>query len=174
MGFSRQEYWSGFEVGFHALLQGIFPTQGLNVCLLCLLHWHKGSLPLAPLGLSVQMCLFLPHRVWKPPSQRTHTCHPWPPTYCLKSYSRWIRRISLSRLWLRLSLLSLRERYLQSLWKWKCLTKGSCLTFGNELSEETHAKAFIGKGAQKEAGGRGNPGRGSPRGSQLQGLWWWV
>ena len=26
MGFSRQEYWSGC----HALLQGIFPTQGLN------------------------------------------------------------------------------------------------------------------------------------------------
>ena len=26
MGFSRQEYWS-----CHALLQGIFPTQGLNL-----------------------------------------------------------------------------------------------------------------------------------------------
>ena len=30
MGFSRQEYWSGL----HFLLQGIFPTQGLNPCLL--------------------------------------------------------------------------------------------------------------------------------------------
>ena len=28
MGFSRQEYWSGF---CHFLLQGIFPTQGLNL-----------------------------------------------------------------------------------------------------------------------------------------------
>ena len=37
-------------VGFHALLQGIFPTQGLNLCLLCLLHWQAGSLPLAPPG----------------------------------------------------------------------------------------------------------------------------
>ena len=31
-----------------ALLQGIFPTQGSNLCLLCLLHWHAGSLSLAP------------------------------------------------------------------------------------------------------------------------------
>ena len=29
MGFSRQEYWSGL----HFLLQGIFPTQGSNLCL---------------------------------------------------------------------------------------------------------------------------------------------
>ena len=28
-----------------AILQGIFPTQGLNPCLLCLLHWQVGSLP---------------------------------------------------------------------------------------------------------------------------------
>ena len=37
-------------VGCHALLQGIFLTQGLNPCLLCLLHQHAGSLPLAPRG----------------------------------------------------------------------------------------------------------------------------
>ena len=35
-------------VGCHALLQGIFPTQGSNLHLLCLLHWQAGSLPLAP------------------------------------------------------------------------------------------------------------------------------
>ena len=34
MGFSQQEYWSGS----HALLQGIFPTQGLNLHLLWVLH----------------------------------------------------------------------------------------------------------------------------------------
>ena len=45
MGFSRQEYWCG-----QALLQEIFPTQGSNSCLLCLLHWQEGSLPLAPPG----------------------------------------------------------------------------------------------------------------------------
>ena len=33
-------------VGCHALLQGIFLTQGLNPCLLHLLHWQAGSLPL--------------------------------------------------------------------------------------------------------------------------------
>ena len=38
------------EVGCHALLQGIFPTQGLNLCLLCLMHWQAGSLSLAPPG----------------------------------------------------------------------------------------------------------------------------
>ena len=37
-------------VGCHFLLQGIFPSQGLNLCLLCLLHWQAGSLPLAPPG----------------------------------------------------------------------------------------------------------------------------
>ena len=37
-------------VGYHALLQGIFPSQGLNPPLLCLLHWQAGSLPLAPPG----------------------------------------------------------------------------------------------------------------------------
>ena len=44
MGFSKQEYWSGL----HALLQGIFLTQGSNPHLLYLLHWQVGSLPLAP------------------------------------------------------------------------------------------------------------------------------
>ena len=46
MGFSRQEY----GVGCHALVQGIFLTQGLNPCLLCLLrckqilyHWATGE-----------------------------------------------------------------------------------------------------------------------------------
>ena len=29
-------------------LQGIFPTQGLNLRHLCLLHWQAGSLPLVP------------------------------------------------------------------------------------------------------------------------------
>ena len=29
-------------VGCHALLQGIFLTQGSNQCLLCLLHWQAG------------------------------------------------------------------------------------------------------------------------------------
>ena len=35
MGFSRQKYWSG--------LSWIFLTQGSNLHLLCLLHWHVGS-----------------------------------------------------------------------------------------------------------------------------------
>ena len=34
-------------MGCHFLLQGIFPTQGLN---LCLLHWQEDSLPLSHQG----------------------------------------------------------------------------------------------------------------------------
>ena len=45
MGFSRKNTGAGG----HALLQGIFPTQGSNLPLLRLLHWQAGSLPLAPL-----------------------------------------------------------------------------------------------------------------------------
>ena len=37
-------------VGCSALLQGIFPTQGLNACLQCLLHWQVDSLPPCHLG----------------------------------------------------------------------------------------------------------------------------
>ena len=37
-------------VGCHALLQGVFPTQGSNPCLSCLLHWQAWSLPLEPPG----------------------------------------------------------------------------------------------------------------------------
>ena len=37
-------------VGCHAFLQGIFPKQGSNPCLLCPLHWQAGSLPLVPSG----------------------------------------------------------------------------------------------------------------------------
>ena len=35
------------DMGCHFLLQGIFPTKGLNLLLLHLLHWQAGSLPLA-------------------------------------------------------------------------------------------------------------------------------
>ena len=35
-------------VSCYFLLQEIFPIQGLNRCLLSLLHWQVGSLPLAP------------------------------------------------------------------------------------------------------------------------------
>ena len=44
--FCRKEYWSGLQ----ALFQGIFLTQRSNPCLLSLLHWQVGSLPLAPPG----------------------------------------------------------------------------------------------------------------------------
>ena len=54
MGFSRQVHW-------RRLLcppAGIFPSQGSNPRLLCLLPWQAGSLPLAPPGKapSLQAC----------------------------------------------------------------------------------------------------------------------
>ena len=36
--------------GCHALLQGTVLIQGLNLCLLCLLHWQARTLPLASPG----------------------------------------------------------------------------------------------------------------------------
>ena len=55
MGFSRQEYWSGLPFP----LQGIFLAQGSNSCLLCLLHWQEGSLPLAPAWKPVCRCVYM-------------------------------------------------------------------------------------------------------------------
>ena len=37
-------------VGCHALIQGLFPSQGSDLSLLYLLHWQPGSLPLMPPG----------------------------------------------------------------------------------------------------------------------------
>ena len=37
-------------VDCYFLLQGIFETQGLNLHLLCVLHWQADSLPLSDLG----------------------------------------------------------------------------------------------------------------------------
>ena len=44
MGFSRQEYWSGLQCP----LPGDLPDLESSPCLLHLLHWQVGSLPLAP------------------------------------------------------------------------------------------------------------------------------
>ena len=49
MGFSRPEYWTGLLCP----PPGILPTQGLNLCLLCLLNWQAGSLPLVPSGMPI-------------------------------------------------------------------------------------------------------------------------
>ena len=49
------------RVGCHVLLQGLFPTQGLNPCLLCFLHWQAGSLPLAPPGKLSTLFLLFPN-----------------------------------------------------------------------------------------------------------------
>ena len=54
MGFSRQEYF----------LQGAFPTQGSDLCLLCLLYWQADSSQLIPLGQppdSMSPILVFPH-----------------------------------------------------------------------------------------------------------------
>ena len=60
-------------VGCHSLLQWIFPTQGLNPCLLCVLHWQAGSLPRMPPGkwISVEKpewSISPFSSVWSPPS----------------------------------------------------------------------------------------------------------
>ena len=45
MGLSRQQYWS--RLPFPP--PGIFLAQGLNLCLLCFLHWQADSFPLSHL-----------------------------------------------------------------------------------------------------------------------------
>ena len=54
------------EVDCQALFQGIFQTQGSNLCLSCLLDWQAGSLPLSEWGSEVaQLCPTLwPHGRW--------------------------------------------------------------------------------------------------------------
>ena len=46
-------------VGCHALLQGVLPTQGPNLSLLCFLHCQADSLPLHQLGSPKQECCAL-------------------------------------------------------------------------------------------------------------------
>ena len=63
-------------VGCHSLLQGIFLTQGMNLCLLHLLPWQVDSLPRAP-GKPHQMSS-TPHIIHLPIkyllTERTATC----------------------------------------------------------------------------------------------------
>ena len=46
-------------MGCYFLLQGIFLMQGSNLCLLCLLHWQVGSLPLRHLGSPIYPCVYV-------------------------------------------------------------------------------------------------------------------
>ena len=52
---------SGKNTGMvcHALLQGIFLTQGSNPCLLCLLHWQVGPLSLVPPGKPIYTLIYV-------------------------------------------------------------------------------------------------------------------
>ena len=63
-------------VGCHFLLQGVFLTQGLNPCLLRLLHWWGDSLPLAPPG--KPLLTTDTHKYWFRKVVRGF--HPCPPT----------------------------------------------------------------------------------------------
>ena len=54
IGLCRQEYWRGLTCP----PPGIFPIQGLNPHILCLLHWQAGSLPLVPPGKPVHQLYF--------------------------------------------------------------------------------------------------------------------
>ena len=60
MGFPRQEDWSGLPF----LFQGIFPTQGSNLCLLCLLHWQMVSLQPSQLGSPDVKCICANKFTW--------------------------------------------------------------------------------------------------------------
>ena len=57
-------------VDCHFLLQGIFPTQGLNLCLSQLLHWQVYCLPLSHLRNPS-------HSLWPPPLCGSHSQKTW-------------------------------------------------------------------------------------------------
>ena len=59
-------------VGCHALLQGIFLTQGSHLCLFCLLHWQVDSLALVPPGKRQVLISFSSH-FCPNPVKRTHS-----------------------------------------------------------------------------------------------------
>ena len=64
-----------------ALLQGIFPTQGPNACLLHLLHWQADSFPLMPPGKPhMDWCLFL-HSIFREPPQAAEILQRTTPWY---------------------------------------------------------------------------------------------
>ena len=50
--------------GCHFFLEGIFLTQGLNLCCFHLLHWQVDSLPLVPSGYWLGRVIVLPDQ-WK-------------------------------------------------------------------------------------------------------------
>ena len=60
-GLSVHGYSPGKNTGVdqYTLLQGIFPTQGSNACLLCLLHWQVCSLPLVPPGMTIYIYIYI-------------------------------------------------------------------------------------------------------------------
>ena len=60
-------------VGCHCLW--IFPTQGLNPCLLCLLRWQVGSLPLAPPGKLFSKYKQMQIRILSPPHLSTQKAY---------------------------------------------------------------------------------------------------
>ena len=99
------------------LLQGIFPTQGSNLCLLYLLHWQMGSLPLEPpkgffsVNLYFLVFLFFPvsnflfqinklsNSTWSDQQIKTSTIMTSLRLYPLTILEVWVPFLSLSFLW---------------------------------------------------------------------------
>ena len=77
----------------HTLLQAIFPTQGLNLRPLRLLHWQAGSLPLVPPGKSHLLAVAAGKHMKSGGRRKLHSGHrflgrrgslrePWPQRVC--------------------------------------------------------------------------------------------
>ena len=85
--------------GCHALLQGIFLTQGSNPCLFHLLHWQIGSSPGKP-SLALADCFF---HWWLDSFTPSFITGPWAPSpEAHSSDSKLSFRTSLVVHWLRL------------------------------------------------------------------------
>ena len=84
-------------MGCHALLQGIFLTQELNLCLLQFLQWQAGSLLLIPPG-KPHVSLPVGINLLSTPNSNS-ACSSWPRYY---SFPETLSRNSLAVQWLRL------------------------------------------------------------------------
>ena len=91
-------------VGCRALLQGIFPSQGSNLHLLCLLNWQEGSLPLAPPAAARKPQFLLPTPVLLPGKSHERRSlvgssmrslrvgHDWETSLSLFTFMHWRRK----------------------------------------------------------------------------------
>ena len=91
MGFSRQEYWSGFPFP----LQGIFPTRESNPCFFYLLYWQADSLPVALPGFDLYILYISGHIIL----YFKNTLILWKWNFCVRKFHGFYAQVCFSSLY---------------------------------------------------------------------------